>query len=97
MQVRKKTCIDKLCCFIGLSYFKNVMLVSSSQDQYVPYHSARIQMCKAASKDSSDLGKCTKHFLHNSDFVALLLWLSVMFARLFDLPWLDVQHPMLHD
>ena len=41
---------------LGLNYFKNILLVSSVQDQYVPYHSARIEMCKPASKDTSDLG-----------------------------------------
>uniref|UniRef100_A0A3B3B693 Family with sequence similarity 135 member A n=1 Tax=Oryzias melastigma TaxID=30732 RepID=A0A3B3B693_ORYME len=32
-------------------YFKNVVLVGSLQDRYVPYHSARIEMCKTALKD----------------------------------------------
>lgn len=35
----------------GLQYFKNVVLVGSLQDRYVPYHSARIEMCKTALKD----------------------------------------------
>jgi hypothetical protein len=29
-----------------------VLLVASPQDRYVPFHSARIEMCKAAIKDS---------------------------------------------
>uniref|UniRef100_A0A8C5SQ94 Family with sequence similarity 135 member B n=1 Tax=Laticauda laticaudata TaxID=8630 RepID=A0A8C5SQ94_LATLA len=35
----------------GLQYFKNVVLVASTQDRYVPFHSARIEMCKSALKD----------------------------------------------
>ncbi|KAM4688896.1 protein FAM135B [Discoglossus pictus] len=35
----------------GLQYFKNVVLVASPQDRYVPFHSARIEMCKTAIKD----------------------------------------------
>lgn len=37
--------------FEGLQFFKNVVLVGSLQDRYVPYHSARIEMCKTALKD----------------------------------------------
>uniref|UniRef100_A0A8C0C2R9 Family with sequence similarity 135 member A n=1 Tax=Buteo japonicus TaxID=224669 RepID=A0A8C0C2R9_9AVES len=36
---------------VGLHYFKNIVLVGSLQDRYVPYHSARIEMCKTALKD----------------------------------------------
>ncbi|KAM9308694.1 protein FAM135B [Gastrophryne carolinensis] len=35
----------------GLQYFKNVVLVASPQDRYVPFHSARIEMCKNAIRD----------------------------------------------
>ncbi|XP_035665847.1 protein FAM135A-like [Branchiostoma floridae] len=35
----------------GLALFKNVLLVGSVQDRYVPFHSARIEMCKSAVKD----------------------------------------------
>lgn len=37
--------------FSGLQFFKNVVLVASPQDRYVPFHSARIEMCKTALKD----------------------------------------------
>ncbi|XP_069076896.1 protein FAM135B [Pleurodeles waltl] len=37
----------------GLQYFKNVVLVASPQDRYVPFHSARIEMCKTALKDKT--------------------------------------------
>ena len=41
---------------IGLEYFRNVLLVSSTQDRYVPYHSSRIELCKSAVKDTSGMG-----------------------------------------
>ena len=41
----------------GLEFFKNILLVGSSQDRYVPFHSSRIELCKAAAKDSSTLGE----------------------------------------
>ena len=43
--------------FLGLQYFKNILLVSSVQDHYVPYHSARIESCRAATRDNSDIGE----------------------------------------
>ncbi|KAH7285412.1 hypothetical protein KP509_33G027000 [Ceratopteris richardii] len=33
-------------------YFQNILLLSSPQDRYVPYHSARVEMCQAAARDS---------------------------------------------
>ncbi|XP_042632193.1 protein FAM135B-like [Cyprinus carpio] len=35
----------------GLQFFRNVVLVASPQDRYVPFHSARIEMCRTALKD----------------------------------------------
>ena len=43
--------------FTGLHYFRNVVLVGSLQDRYVPYHSARIEMCKTALKDKQSGNK----------------------------------------
>ncbi|KAL5015813.1 hypothetical protein ScPMuIL_005402 [Solemya velum] len=40
----------------GLEFFRHVLLVGSSQDRYVPYHSSRIEMCKAAQRESSGMG-----------------------------------------
>ena len=40
----------------GFQYFKNVLLVGSVQDHYVPFHSARVEMCKQAIKDNSETG-----------------------------------------
>jgi hypothetical protein len=42
-----------------LQYFKHVLLVGSSQDRYVPYHSSRIEMCRAAQRDNSIFGELT--------------------------------------
>uniref|UniRef100_A0A6I8NLJ8 Family with sequence similarity 135 member B n=1 Tax=Ornithorhynchus anatinus TaxID=9258 RepID=A0A6I8NLJ8_ORNAN len=43
----------------GLQYFKNVVLVASPQDRYVPFHSARIEMCRTALRDRhTDLSDC---------------------------------------
>ncbi|KAF7656368.1 hypothetical protein LDENG_00042130 [Lucifuga dentata] len=47
----RQTFLYKLSKKSGLQFFKNVVLVSSLQDRYVPYHSARIEMCKTALKD----------------------------------------------
>merc|ERR1712113_915882 len=35
----------------GLQHFQNIVLVASSQDQYAPYESARIEMCSSAESD----------------------------------------------
>uniref|UniRef100_A0A9J7Z4C4 Family with sequence similarity 135 member A n=1 Tax=Cyprinus carpio carpio TaxID=630221 RepID=A0A9J7Z4C4_CYPCA len=47
----RQTFLYKLSKKAGLHFFKNVVLVGSLQDRYVPYHSARIEMCKTALKD----------------------------------------------
>lgn len=47
----RQTFLYKLSKKAGLHYFRNVVLVGSLQDRYVPYHSARIEMCKTALKD----------------------------------------------
>ncbi|XP_075437916.1 protein FAM135B isoform X1 [Ascaphus truei] len=47
----RKSFLYQLSLKPGLQYFKNVVLVASPQDRYVPFHSARIEMCKNALKD----------------------------------------------
>ena len=47
-----KTFLYKLSAKPAFEYFKNVLLVASPQDRYVPFHSARIEMCKASLKDN---------------------------------------------
>lgn len=39
-----------------LHRFRYVILSASAQDRYVPLHSARIEMCRAAMKDPSAMG-----------------------------------------
>ncbi|XP_027355325.1 protein FAM135B-like [Abrus precatorius] len=48
-----------------LANFKNVILLSSPQDGYVPYHSARIELCPAACMDFSKQGKVFLEMLNN--------------------------------
>lgn len=43
--------IYRLSKFEGLGWFENVALVSSYQDTYAPYDSARIQISPKAEKD----------------------------------------------
>ncbi|KAM3176520.1 hypothetical protein ACTXT7_006343 [Hymenolepis weldensis] len=40
----------------GLDFFRHILLVGSPQDHYVPHHSSRIELCKAAVQDPSELG-----------------------------------------
>ncbi|XP_076027680.1 protein FAM135B [Genypterus blacodes] len=49
----RKTFLYLLSQKAGLQFFKNVVLVASPQDRYVPFHSARIEMCKTALRDRS--------------------------------------------
>jgi len=45
----------------NLQKFKHVLLCGSAQDRYVPLHSARIELCKAAVRDPTDQG--IDHFI----------------------------------
>ena len=40
----------------GLEYFKNVLLVSSPEDRYTPYHSARIEVHQRSARDTTEWG-----------------------------------------
>ncbi|XP_023537065.1 protein FAM135B-like isoform X1 [Cucurbita pepo subsp. pepo] len=53
----QNTFFYRLCKQKTLNSFKNIILFSSPQDGYVPYHSARIETCQAASMDNSRKGK----------------------------------------
>ncbi|XP_031276808.1 protein FAM135B-like isoform X1 [Pistacia vera] len=48
-----------------LENFRHIILLSSPQDGYVPYHSARIELCQAASWDYSKKGKVFLEMLNN--------------------------------
>ncbi|XP_057350002.1 protein FAM135A isoform X10 [Manis pentadactyla] len=60
----RQTFLYKLSNKAGLHYFKNVVLVGSLQDRYVPYHSARVEMCKTALKDKQS-GQIYSEMIHN--------------------------------
>lgn len=49
----------------NLHMFRHVLLAGSTQDRYVPWHSARIELCKAAVKDHSVTGSAYKEMVHN--------------------------------
>ncbi|KAK9096813.1 hypothetical protein Sjap_022310 [Stephania japonica] len=54
-----------LCKQKTLERFKNIIVLSSPQDGYIPYHSARIEMCQAALWDSSKKSKVFIDMLNN--------------------------------
>lgn len=47
----RKCFLYRLSQFSGLQYFKHVLLASSPDDKYVPYHSARMEVPKECHKD----------------------------------------------
>ena len=49
----------------NLHLFKSVLLAGSSQDKYVPIHSARVELCKSAVKDNSVVGEAYKEMVNN--------------------------------
>ncbi|XVF64268.1 hypothetical protein PTKIN_Ptkin09bG0154800 [Pterospermum kingtungense] len=60
----RNTFLYKLCKQKTLENFKHILLLSSPQDGYVPYHSARIESCRAASMDFSKRGKAFMEMLN---------------------------------
>ena len=44
-------CLYKISEMKGLNWFKHIILVSSYQDSYAPFDSARIQICDRAARD----------------------------------------------
>lgn len=61
----QNTFFFKLCQQKTLENFRNIILLSSPQDGYVPYHSARIELCPASSTDFSKRGKVFLEMLNN--------------------------------
>ncbi|CAH9078882.1 unnamed protein product [Cuscuta europaea] len=61
----QNTFLYKLCKRKTLEKFRNIILLSSPQDGYVPYHSARIEMCQASSVDNSKKGKVFMEMLNH--------------------------------
>lgn len=56
----RRTFMYRLSQKSNLHKFKHVLLCGSAQDRYVPLHSARIELCKAAIRDPTEQGA---HFL----------------------------------
>lgn len=52
----RQTFLYKLSQRSTLHYFQNILLCGSSQDRYVPAHSARLELCKAAVRDNTVAG-----------------------------------------
>lgn len=61
----RQTFLYKLSQSEGLQYFKNILLVSSVQDHYVPYHSARMETCRAATRENTELATAYKEMIDN--------------------------------
>uniref|UniRef100_A0A2P2MUT8 DUF676 domain-containing protein n=1 Tax=Rhizophora mucronata TaxID=61149 RepID=A0A2P2MUT8_RHIMU len=61
----QNTFFYKLCEQKTLENFRHIILLSSPQDGYVPYHSARIESCQAASLDYSKKGRIFLEMLNN--------------------------------
>ncbi|KAK2664209.1 hypothetical protein Ddye_002783 [Dipteronia dyeriana] len=59
------TFLYKLCKHNTLENFRNIILLSSPQDGYVPYHSARIEVPHASLWDYSRKGKVFLEMLNN--------------------------------
>ncbi|XP_054722072.1 protein FAM135A-like [Uloborus diversus] len=61
----RQTFLYKLSQKPGLEHFQNILLFGSSQDRYVPLHSARIELCKPALKDTSLQGMVYREMVTN--------------------------------
>ncbi|KAL5703704.1 hypothetical protein ACHQM5_022227 [Ranunculus cassubicifolius] len=62
----QNTFFYKLCKQKTLEHFKNIFLfLFTEHDGYVPYHSARIEMCQASSWDNSKKGKIFTEMLND--------------------------------
>ncbi|XP_073946942.1 protein FAM135A isoform X1 [Choristoneura fumiferana] len=73
-----------------LHQFKHILLCGSGQDRYVPLHSARLELCKAAAKDTSLHGQAYREMVHNMVSPLAARASSVSVVRY------DVQHALPH-
>jgi hypothetical protein len=55
----------ELSCQPGLQLFRHVFLCACTQDKYVPFHSARIELSAAAAKDNGRFGACYRAMVRN--------------------------------
>ncbi|KAK8406692.1 hypothetical protein O3P69_007339 [Scylla paramamosain] len=61
----RQTFLYRLTQRSQLHHFRNVLLCGSSQDRYVPLHSARIELCRQAVKDNSVMGSAYREMVSN--------------------------------
>ncbi|XP_054153255.1 protein FAM135A-like [Oppia nitens] len=61
----RQTYLYRLSLEPGLEYFKNILLCGSSQDHYVPIHSAHIELCNASLNDTSPNGIAYREMVSN--------------------------------
>ncbi|KAL0271507.1 UNVERIFIED_CONTAM: hypothetical protein PYX00_008581 [Menopon gallinae] len=61
----RQTFLYRLSQKSNLQHFRHILLCGSSQDRYVPMHSARIELCKAAIKDTTIQGAVYREMVHN--------------------------------
>ena len=59
--------------------FRHVLLAGSTQDRYVPWHSARIELCKASIKDNSVTGKSNNFKAKETGIILLIVYLKHFF------------------
>ena len=69
----RKTFMYQLSLRSNLHMFKHVLLAGSTQDRYVPWHSARIELCKTAVKDCSVTGGFQVIFISVTDMFTTTL------------------------
>lgn len=62
----EQTFIYKLSEMPGLAWFSHVVLVCSNQDLYVPFDSARIQLCQEAMNDNKGMKSMGTHYIQMS-------------------------------
>ncbi|XP_064082168.1 protein FAM135A-like isoform X2 [Macrobrachium nipponense] len=61
----RQTFLYRLSQRSQLHHFRNVLLCGSTQDRYVPLHSARIELCRQAIKDNSVMGSAYREMVSN--------------------------------
>ncbi|PAA57085.1 hypothetical protein BOX15_Mlig001885g6, partial [Macrostomum lignano] len=62
---QRQTYLYELSSASGLDSFANVLLVSSPQDRYVPYHSSRVELASRALKDTGQMSAVYMEMVSN--------------------------------
>lgn len=77
----RETLLYKLSQTQTLGLFNNILLISSTQDQYVPFHSARIEMNPKALKDKKlgNLLLYDSHYLFYFYIFYFIFWILVYY------------------